>query len=83
MNPKNPAFFSALLATVLIGACRNQPAQFEEIDNLCIDPRPQVCTMNYLPVCGILEDNSKKTYSNACSACSDGNVVGYNKGACS
>ena len=80
MNPKNFALISVLAATALIGACQNQPAQYNEIDNLCADPRPQMCTMNYLPVCGVLEDNSQKTYSNACSACSDGNVVGSQRG---
>lgn len=78
MNLKIPSF----AATVLISACLNQPAQSEEIDKLCADPRPQLCTMNYLPVCGVLEDNSKKTYSNACSACSDEQVVGYSEGEC-
>jgi hypothetical protein len=31
-------------------------------------PRPEVCTMVYLPVCGC----NDKTYSNACQAAADG-----------
>ena len=38
---------------------------------LCEDPRPQVCTMDYRPVCGTLKDGSSKTYSNGCGACAD------------
>jgi len=41
----------------------------------CEDLRPEVCTQNYVPVCGELNDGSWTTYSNACSACSDMNVV--------
>ncbi len=48
----------------------------------CEDPRPQVCTMQYDPVCGLTSDSQHKTYSNACSACSDANVSGYSPGAC-
>jgi len=82
MNSNNLAFISVFLGVVLVGACQNQAAKFEEIDNLCPDPRPQVCTMNYLPVCGVLKGDSEKTYANACSACSDERVVGTNEGEC-
>jgi hypothetical protein len=33
--------------------------------------------MDYRPVCGVRSDNTTKTYSNGCSACSDPQVVGY------
>ena len=39
----------------------------------CVEPRPQLCTMQYDPVCGLTANNQYKTYSNACSACSDTN----------
>ena len=61
----------------------------EEINNgtnelvLCEEPRPQVCTMDYKPVCGQLQDGSFKTYSNGCGSCSDHEVVGYREGECS
>ena len=50
---------------------------------ICTEPRPQVCTMDYNPVCGQLQDGSFKTYSNGCGSCSDSAVVGYREGECS
>ena len=41
--------------------------------------------MDYTPVCGLRNIAGKKewkTYSNACSACSDSTVTGYKKDAC-
>ena len=49
---------------------------------VCTDPRPQVCTMDYRPVCAQLEDGSFKTYSNGCTSCTDQEVTGYTEGAC-
>ena len=49
---------------------------------ICTDPRPQVCTMDYRPVCGERNGVSYKTYSNGCTACSDQTVVGYIEGEC-
>ena len=52
----------------------------------CQDPRPQMCTMEYKPVCAELVDSKLnstiKTYSSGCSACSDKQVKGYRGGAC-
>lgn len=48
----------------------------------CEEPRPGMCTMNYLPVCGVLNSGSQKTYSNACTACSDPDVKAYSEGVC-
>lgn len=51
----------------------------------CTEPRPEICTMDYTPVCGLLYVSGEehwKTYSNACSACSDSAVTGYIKDAC-
>ena len=49
---------------------------------LCEEPRPEICTMEYVPVCGKLIDGSLKTYSNGCNACSDKKVKGYKFGPC-
>ncbi|MBV1916254.1 MAG: hypothetical protein KUG72_12770 [Pseudomonadales bacterium] len=49
---------------------------------LCNDPRPQICTMIYQPVCGTLEGGSQKTYASDCTACSDTKVIGYQKNEC-
>ncbi|MEI7871061.1 MAG: hypothetical protein WCK95_03030 [Alphaproteobacteria bacterium] len=48
----------------------------------CADPRPQMCTRDYRPACGIRRDGSRKTYGNACSACADADVVTQGAGAC-
>ena len=49
---------------------------------VCKDPRPQMCTMDYRPVCGTMTGGEKKTYSNGCSACSDISVLSYVPGEC-
>ena len=43
-------------------------------ETYCTDPRPEICQMIYMPVCGTLNDGSHKTYSNSCVACSDKDV---------
>lgn len=48
----------------------------------CSEPRPQMCTMDYRPVCAELSGGSHKTISNGCTACSDANVSGYRDGVC-
>ena len=48
----------------------------------CEEPRPEACAQTYVPVCGELTDGSRRTYSNACSACSDTNVAGYRLDPC-
>ncbi|VAW58332.1 hypothetical protein MNBD_GAMMA08-2665 [hydrothermal vent metagenome] len=49
---------------------------------ICESPRPQVCTMEYVPVCATLKNKQLKTYASGCSACADVKVVNYKKGAC-
>ncbi len=48
----------------------------------CPEVRPQVCTQDYRPVCAQFGDGSRRTYSNGCSACSDGKVMGFLPGQC-
>lgn len=52
------------------------------MSTICKEPRPAICTMDYTPVCGLHKNNSIKTYSNGCGACSDPSVVSYEPGAC-
>ena len=58
----------------------NEPGALDLI--LCEDPRPQVCTREYDPVCGTLKNGSIVTGSTGCTSCSDSDVVGYKMGAC-
>ncbi len=48
----------------------------------CEDPRPEICTMDYVPVCGELDGGGQKTYSNACNAYADSRVTGYRPDPC-
>ena len=51
----------------------------------CPEPRPEVCTMHFDPVCGLQREARQdkwKSYSNACVACTYPSVVGYRKGPC-
>lgn len=54
----------------------------------CPEQRPNVCTMDYRPVCATRDtgvrcvttpcpSTEQKTYSNACGACADANVIGH------
>lgn len=78
--------YMPLLAALLsLGACtsgnpKSLPATGSQ--TACTDPRPQICTADYRPVCAQLKDGVLKTYSNACSACGDVNVVAHNPSAC-
>ncbi len=49
---------------------------------LCPDTRPEVCTRQYDPVCGKTMAGEWRTYSNACEACADNDVLGYRFGVC-
>lgn len=48
----------------------------------CSDPRPEICTQIYAPVCATHADGSSRTYGNDCSACADTTVTGWLPGAC-
>lgn len=64
-----------------------------DLDTECRDSRPEMCTEQYLPVCGLRETGVRcvtapcpatewRTYSNGCKACSDPKVIGYKADAC-
>lgn len=83
----------ALLASIVfVSGCNNSAATSEPdqavvetanpIPNRCTDPRPQMCTQQYDPVCATLQDGSQKTYATGCTACSDANVAGWLPGEC-
>ena len=77
---------SALLATaalLTLSACTGRVRMPAEAA-LCAEPRPEICTMIYDPVCGIHADTTRPdaTYASGCSACADPAVAGYRPGAC-
>jgi len=70
---------------LLLGACATTPPGEPAMvtpAQACAEPRPQVCTMDYRPVCASLTDGSVKTYSNGCTACGDAAVSSWIEGAC-
>ena len=74
-----------MIAGLVVGACATAPKDEMAATagaTVCVDPRPQICTMDYRPVCGKLKDGTVKTYSNGCSACADAGVVSWVDGAC-
>lgn len=59
----------------------------------CTEPRPQICTLQYAPVCAYVDNGircirapcpniDRKTYGNACTACADPKAYGYENGEC-
>ena len=59
----------------------------------CTEPRPEICTMDYRPVCGLRDtgvrcvtapcgSTEERTYSNDCNACSQADVLGFWPKAC-
>jgi len=82
------ATYSTILVLVLVtGGCASSHAATEDsavTGNItaCTDPRPQICTREYRPVCANLSDGSTKTYATGCTACSDPKVSGYRDLAC-
>ena len=86
-----------LAVTALVSACAEKiPLATSGLpDNLiqCTNPRPEMCTMDYRPVCGIRDTGVRcvttpcdstelMTYGNGCQACGDAAVIGYSEGAC-
>lgn len=72
-----------IAAACVLAACGNNPAQEPELPGTqCADPRPQVCTMEYNPVCATLVAGGTKQYASPCNACADDAVSAYLAGPC-
>jgi hypothetical protein len=76
--------FTVITLGLLLSACNATavPHTSSAESNLCVDPRPQVCTMQYNPVCAVLGNGTSKQYSSPCNACADDAVKSYLPGAC-
>ena len=70
----------SLICTGCVSAEKEKSVDLELI--ICPEERPEMCTMQYDPVCAELSDGSRKSYSTDCTACADKNVVGYKSGEC-
>ena len=76
------SLLASLLFLTATGYASEASDQGEKVATQCEDPRPEVCTMDYRPVCGNLAGGGVKTYSNGCGACSDANVTSWVEGEC-
>ena len=72
---------TAIIGLTLAG-CAAETAQPDPDLTACRDPRPEMCTQDYRPVCAVLADGTRRTASNGCTACSDPEVTGWVDGAC-
>jgi hypothetical protein len=94
MLPKTALY---LLSILLLVACSTQGASVNVPNTIqltgCTDPRPEVCTSEYRPVCGIRDTaircvkapcptNEYRVFPNACEACRDQQVFGHAESSC-
>ncbi len=75
-----------ILMIVLISSCaayakKTASASVSEL-TVCDEPRPQICTSEYNPVCASYNNGRKKTESTGCTACAIHEVNGYIMGVC-
>jgi hypothetical protein len=86
-----PPIAIRLLILALLGtigsACSSSPQKSDDGTaevpvRSCAEPRPEACTMEFIPVCGHLYNGELKTYDNACNACADPAVSGRQPGPC-
>lgn len=73
---------AALVAVVLLFLVGCQTTPTPTLFTQCAAERPQVCTMEYNPVCANVQSGGQKTYSSPCNACADDAVLEYLAGAC-
>lgn len=88
-----------MIISLLFACSTHQPAPKEHEQKQeqqlteCPEQRPQICTMDYRPVCATRDtgircvttpcpSSEQKTYSNSCSACADPAVMGYIANEC-
>ncbi len=81
-------------ALVLLASCAsNAPGQMPANAVQSSDPRPQICTMDYTPVCATRDTGIRcvttpcastetATYANGCGACADAAVFYHVPDAC-
>lgn len=70
-----------LAVLTLLSACAGAPIAPEGTIS-CSEPRPLVCTMEFLPTCAVLSSGGLKEFASPCTACADTAVTGYVVGSC-
>ncbi len=83
-----------LLVWVMGAACAKAPGDTANTEpdaapsapksefQVCQDPRPEMCTREYLPVCAHTMTGGLETRPNACVACADTKILGHRPEAC-
>ena len=71
-------------ATLVLSGCVNNsaPESTATAGTQCAEPRPQVCTMEYNPVCATLVAGGSRQYASGCNACADDAVASHLLGPC-
>ncbi len=103
MRLRRRFLFLILFFLIPLSSCSNQddnlprkePVSIEAASDSveCTNPRPGICTREYMPVCGTRDTDVRcittpcpstelKTYSNKCEACADEKVLSYILGKC-
>lgn len=67
---------------VVLSSCGINQQPTPSMVTQCEVPRPQVCTMEYAPVCANLVAGGTKEHSSGCNACANDAVSGYLPGPC-
>lgn len=75
---------SVCALTIILAGCSSLESQSPTApsETICPEPRPQICTMDYTPVCGLSNSGDKRTYSNGCAACGDDEIRAYQPDRC-
>lgn len=90
MHPAHRLFLSVGIC-VLVSACQSVAPRMDSPMvpsthsplRMCQQPRPEICTQQYEPVCGYGSGHRLLgTYGNACGACGQAEVMGYTEGDC-
>ncbi|MEH6582707.1 MAG: hypothetical protein V7754_12280 [Halioglobus sp.] len=71
------------LAVLFVSGCGINQQPTPSMVTHCETPRPQVCTMEYVPVCAYPLAGGTKEYSSGCNACADEAIAVYIPGPCS
>lgn len=94
-----PNNFSADASSISSSQLSARPQNIETSESSNVDwvacpaQRPEICTMQYMPVCATLDtgircvttpcpSQTTKTFGNGCNACADSRALGYTDGAC-
>ena len=74
--------FTSTASSRAAASVKTSPATEVASAVMCTEPRKQMCTREYRPVCGQKVGGTTGTYSNKCTACSNAEVKAYTVGAC-